>query len=631
MCGIVGILHTRSRAEPDRELLGRMNDSQTHRGPDEAGLHVEPGVGLGHRRLSIIDLATGQQPLFNEDDSVVVVFNGEIYNFPDLTRELQDAGHRFRTHSDTEVIVHAWEEWGADCVRRFRGMFAFAIWDRNQRTLFLARDRLGIKPLYYSMLADGQVLFGSELKSLLVHPGLRREIDPCAVEDFFAYGYVPEPKCILAGVFKLEQGHCLIQPADATALAASRPYWDVEFSPSYSGTLADAQRELLQRLREAVQIRMVAEVPLGAFLSGGVDSSAVVALMAGLDERPVKTSSIAFDDPAFNEVEFANQVAQRYGTDHRVDTVDAADFSLVGELSALYDEPFADSSAIPTYRVCEAARRRVTVALSGDGGDENLAGYRRYRWHLHEERIRRWLPRGLRQGLFGALGHIYPKADWAPRQFRAKSTLQGLARDSVEGYFHSVSRMTDEHRDVLFSASFRRELDGYHPHDVLLTHADRAGIDHPLSLVQYLDLKTFLVSILHKVDRASMAHALEVRVPLLDHHLVEWMATLPPAWKLRDAEGKYLFKKALEPLLPRATMYRPKHGFEVPLAGWFRGPLRERLREMVLGPTLSQTGMFNQNYLRKLVTYHESGRRDNSVMLWELLMYASFVERVLQV
>ncbi|MFM1892809.1 MAG: hypothetical protein RLZ44_1886 [Pseudomonadota bacterium] len=629
MCGIVGILHTRSRATPERDLLARMNDRQQHRGPDEAGLHLEPGVGLGHRRLSIIDLATGQQPLFNEDHSVVVVFNGEIYNFADLTRELQAAGHVFRTHSDTEVIVHAWEQWGAACVERFRGMFAFAIWDRNQRRLFLARDRLGIKPLYYTLLPDGQLLFGSELKSLLEHPGLLREIDPRAVEDYFAYGYVPEPKSILAGVYKLEPGHSLNVAADATELPSPQRYWDVRFANSYRGSFADAQAELLERLREAVRIRLVAEVPLGAFLSGGVDSSAVVATMAGLDPRPVKTCSIAFDDPQYNEADFAAQVAERYHTDHRVDKVDPDDFSLVERLAELYDEPYADSSAMPTYRVCEAARRRVTVALSGDGGDENLAGYRRYRLHLYEERLRRLLPLQMRRPLFGTLGHYYPKADWAPRHFRAKATLQGLARDSVEGYFHSVSLMTDEHRAALFSDDFRRELQGYHASAVFHAHAAQAQTDDPLSFVQYLDLKTFLVSILHKVDRASMAHALEVRVPLLDHHLVEWLATLPPAWKLHGHDGKYLFKKAMEPHLPHNVMYRPKRGFSVPLASWFRGPLRERLRAAVLGPTLAETGLFNPDYLRQLVDRHQSGRRDNSAMLWELLMYASFVERTL--
>ncbi len=631
MCGIVGILHTRSRTTPDRALLGRMNDSQAHRGPDEAGLHLEPGLGLGHRRLSIIDLATGQQPLFNEDGSVVVVFNGEIYNFVELTIELQAAGHVFRTHSDTEVIVHAWEEWGGDCVKRFRGMFAFAVWDRNRRQLFLARDRLGIKPLYYTLLADGELLFGSELKTLLAHPDLRRAIDPRSVEDYFAYGYVPEPRSILADVYKLEPGHTLTVAGDARALPAPLAYWDLAFSTSYAGSFDAAAAELLERLREAVRIRLVAEVPLGAFLSGGVDSSAVVATMAGLDSRPVKTCSIAFDDPQFNEAEFAAEVAARYHTDHRVYTADPDDFSLVDRLAELYDEPFADSSAMPTYRVCEAARRRVTVALSGDGGDESFAGYRRYRLHLYEERVRGWLPLQLRRPVFGALGQCFPKADWAPRHFRAKSTLQGLARDSVDGYFHSVSRMTDEHRAALFSADFKRELQGYHAREVLRGHAARAQVEDPLSLVQYLDLKTFLVAVLHKVDRASMAHALEVRVPLLDHHLVEWIATLPPGWKLHGHEGKYLFKKALEPQLPHNVMYRPKRGFDVPLARWFRGPLRERLRSAVLGATLVGTGLFDEAYLRQLVDQHESGRCDNSAMLWELLMYASFAERVLGV
>jgi len=610
-------------------LIERMNDAQFHRGPDEGGVHIEPGVGLGHRRLSIIDLSGGKQPLYNEDESVVVVYNGEIYNFQGLSEELQTLGHRFRTHCDTEVIVHAWEEWGADCVSRFRGMFAFAIWDRNRQTLFLARDRLGIKPLFYAYLPGGQVVFASELKSLYLHPDLSREMDSRAVEEYFGYGYVPEPRTILKHAFKLPPGHHL-------SLGRGRPssepveYWDLPFKQGPGGNETDLQEELIERLREAVRIRLISEVPLGAFLSGGVDSSAVVAMMAGLSKDPVNTCSISFGDAKFNESDFAQRVAERYETAHRVEQVDTDDFDLIGKLADLYDEPYADSSAMPTYRVCELARRQVTVALSGDGGDENLAGYRRYRWHTYEERARSMLPLSLRRPVFGLLGRAYPKLDWAPKVLRGKSTFQALARDNVEGYFHSVSVLHDEMREKLFSDAFKRELQGYRAVEVMRRHAQRAPTDHPLSLVQYLDMKTYLVGdILTKVDRASMAHALEVRVPILDHELVEWMSSLPPDLKLRGREGKYLFKKALEPHLPEDILYRPKMGFSVPLASWFRGPLRERVKDAILGSALADTGLFNREYLEHLVTHHQSGVRDYSASLWSLLMFEAFAAKAL--
>jgi asparagine synthase (glutamine-hydrolysing) len=628
MCGIVGIFDTQAQRDVDEALLRRMNDTLYHRGPDEGGIHREPGVGLGHRRLSIIDLSTGQQPLYNEDSSVVVVFNGEIYNFCELAKELAAAGHTFRTHSDTEVIVHGWEQWGEECVTRFRGMFAFALWDRNRGTLFLARDRLGKKPLYYSLLPDGRFLFGSELKALLLHPGLRREIEPHAVEDYFAYGYVPDPRTILRHAFKLPPAHTLtLRRGDA--MPAPHEYWDVPFKSVGPISQADASAELIERLREAVRIRMISEVPLGAFLSGGVDSSAIVALMAGLSPEPVNTCSISFGDPKFNETQYARQVAERYHTRHRVEEVNSDDFDLIDRLASIYDEPFADSSAMPTYRVCEMARRKVTVALSGDGGDEALAGYRRYRWYLFEERLRQLLPLAVRRPLFGLLGAVYPKADWAPRALRAKTTFQALARDSIEGYFHGVSVMPDHMRSRVFNPAFQRELNGYHAIEVLRTHARRSPTSHSLSRALYLDFKTYLPGdILVKVDRASMAHALEVRAPLLDHKLVEWISGLPPDLKYRGGEGKYIFKKSLEPYLPREVLYRPKMGFAVPLAGWFRGPLRTRLREELLGPTLEASGIFDQRFLRTLVDQHQSGLRDHSAALWSLLMFGAFFKKL---
>jgi asparagine synthase (glutamine-hydrolysing) len=629
MCGITGIFDVRGRRDIDRAVLTRMNEAQHHRGPDDGGLHVEEGIGLGHRRLSIIDLSTGHQPLYNEDGSVCIVFNGEIYNFQELVPELQALGHTFRTRSDTEVIVHAWEAWGADCVRRFRGMFAFALWDRNKETLFLARDRLGVKPLYYAELPSGLWLFGSELKSLLAHPGLVREIDPLAVEEYFAYGYVPEPRTILKRVHKLAPGHTLTLRRRAPA-AAPAEYWDVPFRPAAPISEQDAAEDLITRLRESVRIRLISDVPLGAFLSGGVDSSAVVAMMAGLVSEPVVTCSIAFGDAEFNEAAYAKTVAERYVTRHHVEQVDPEDFSLVDRLAKVYDEPYADSSAMPTYRVCELARKQVTVALSGDGGDENFGGYRRYRWHLHEERLRSVLPLQFRRPVFGLLGQLYPKADWAPRVFRAKSTFEALARDSVGAYFHGVSILHDGMRNNLFSARLRRELQGYAAVEVLNRHAARAPSDHPLSLVQYLDLKTYLVGDINtKVDRAGMAHGLEVREPLLDHPLVEWLSGLSPALKVRNGEGKYLLKKALQPYLPSEILYRRKMGFSVPLTKWFRGPLRNSVRQAILGDVLASTGWFEAAYLRRLVDDHQSGRRDYSAPLWTLMMFESFLRNVM--
>lgn len=629
MCGLAGIFDTRGQRPIDEMLLARMNELQFHRGPDEGGLHTEPGVGLAHRRLSIIDLSSGQQPMHSDDGSLVLVYNGEIYNFPDLMKELAAAGHRFRTHCDTEVILYAWREWGERCVDHFRGMFAFALWDRAKQTLFIARDRLGVKPFHYALTADGRLLFASELKSLLADPGLKRELDPRAIEEYFAFGYVPDPRTIFAGIHKLPPGHTLTVRR-GEALPAPRRYWDVAFKDNGIRDEAAAREELVERLREAVRIRLVAEVPLGAFLSGGVDSSAVVALMAGLSPDPVNTCSISFGDPAYDEAAYAAQVAERYHTNHHIERVDPDDFSLIDQLANIYDEPFADSSALPTYRVCELARKRVIVALSGDGGDEGLAGYRRYRWHLHEERLRGVLPAALRRPLFGLLGSVYPKLDWAPKVLRAKSTFEALARDTAEGYLHGVSITSEQQRGRLFSPAMRSRLGGYGAKEVFRAHLDNAP-DHPLSRVQYLDYKTYLPGdILTKVDRASMAHALEVRVPILDHEFVGWIAGLPPEMKLRGSEGKYVFKRAMEPYLPNEILYRKKMGFAVPISAWFRGPLRARLHQTLTGGRLRDTGLFDMAQVERLVNEHASGRREHSAVLWSLLMFESFQRRVVE-
>ncbi len=633
MCGITGIFDTRGLQAIAPAVLQRMNDSQQHRGPDEGSLHIEPGLGMGHRRLSVIDIATGQQPLASADGSVVIVYNGEIYNYRALMSELQAAGRVFKTKSDTEVVVNAWLQWGEACVHRFRGMFAFALWDRRQQTFFMARDRMGVKPMHYAVLGDGTLLFGSELKSLLAYRGsaghnLKHDIDPLALEEYFALGYVAEPRTIFKGALKLPPAHTLLirrgQP-----IPPPQRYWDVRYTLDNPISEADACDEIVRRLRESVDLRMVAEVPLGAFLSGGVDSSAVVQAMAGLSSGPVNTCSIAFDDPQFNESAFAQMVADRYHTQHRVETVHSEDFDLIDTLAGLYDEPFADASAIPTYRVSQMARKHVTVALSGDGGDEAFGGYRRYRLHLMEERMRARLPAGVRRPLFGLMGRLYPKADWAPQMLRAKTTLQGMARDSVEAYCHTVSVIREPMRSRLYSASFKAQLGGYSALDVFQRHAARAGTDDPLALVQYLDLHTYLVGDINtKVDRASMAHSLEVREPLMDHELVEWAATLPSAYKLRGSNGKAIFKKALEPLLPHDVLYRPKMGFSVPLARWFRGPLRGRIRSALLDGALAQSGYLDAAVVRQLVDQHEAGSHDHSIPLWSLTMFDAFLRQV---
>ena len=629
MCGLAGIVLARDARVDERVLLA-MRDAQRHRGPDEAGLYLGEGVGLGHRRLSIIDLSHGQQPMVDEAAGLALVYNGELYNFPALKTELEAMGVVFHSRSDTEVLLRAWQHWGEACLTRLVGMFAFAIWDMRARRVHLARDPIGIKPLYYGFTGAGDLVIASELKGLLAHPGVERRIDPQALEDYLALGYVPDPKCIYRGIFKLPPGHWLSWRAgEPTPLP--RQYWDVPFQQTAGVTLHEAAAQLRGLLDESVAGQMIADVPLGAFLSGGVDSSAVVASMSRASRQPVRTCSIGFDHGAFDETEYARRVAEHLHTRHFEKRVSPDDYSLLDTLATIYDEPFSDSSALPTYRVCELARTQVTVALSGDGGDENFAGYRRYRLHAWESGLRARLPRSLRKPVFGFLGNIYPKADWAPRPLRAKTTLQALARDDAEAYFHSVSTTPWALRRQLYSAAFKRELQDYSAAEVFRGHAARAPTDHPLSLAQYLDFKTWLPGdILTKVDRASMAHSLEVRVPLLDHRLVEWASSLPPALKLRGSTGKYIFKKTLEPNLPHDVLYRPKMGFSVPLSAWLRGPLAQRAREALLAGAVAECGYFEPAMLDRLLRQHASGRRDHAPTLWSLLMLDAFLRRMQQ-
>lgn len=620
MCGIAGLFHTETPKPVDPARVERMCDAMVHRGPDGSGVWTAPGVGLGHRRLSIIDLEGSPQPMHSADGRAVIVFNGEIYNFRALRHELEQAGARFRTDGDTEVILAAWQRWGVDCLSRLDGMFAFAIYDLDTRQLFLARDRFGVKPLHLAKLSDGSLAFASELKGLLAHPLLRRRVDPRALDAYLAWGYVPDTHCILSGVEKLPAGHFMLLE-HGKPVQSPRQWWDVDFTEREKGSEADLSAKLVHLMRDAVQSRMVADVPLGAFLSGGVDSSSVVALMSEASSEPVRTCSIGFDVDAVDETTFARQIAQKFGTDHRARTVGRDDFGAIDQLAAMFDEPFADASALPTWRVCQLAREHVTVALSGDGADEAFAGYRRQVFHHNEERVRSLLPAGLRGPLFGTLGKVWPKADWAPQPLRAKSTLLALAESGEEGYARGLSATSWEQRAGLYSDAFARQLGGHRAEDELIALMREAPARSGLDRAQYADLKFWMPGdILTKVDRTSMAVSLEAREPLLDHRLVEFAARLPERLRVKGGTGKHLLKRCMERYLPDDILYRPKQGFVTPIAEWLRGPLAGEAHAIATSPTLGQTGYFDTGSLRKLADAHIAGRSDNSRVLWQLLM-----------
>ncbi|MFM9851802.1 MAG: XrtA/PEP-CTERM system amidotransferase [Sphingomonadaceae bacterium] len=620
MCGIAGLFHLETPKPVDPARIRVMTDAQAHRGPDGSDVWTAPGVGLGHRRLSIIDVAGSPQPMSSADGAVTISFNGEIYNYADIRADLKALGHQFRTAGDTEVILLGYRQWGVDVLRRLNGMFAFAIHDLHTRTLLIARDRMGVKPLHYMSLPDGSVAFASELKGLLANPAVRRAPDVTAIEDYFALGYVPDDASLVAGVKKLPAGHYL-HLALGKPMPAPTQWWDIDFSKRVTGSQADLEHQLRELLRTAVTSRMVADVPLGAFLSGGVDSSAVVALMAERSAQAVETCSIGFDHAALDETVYADQIAARFATRHRKRIVASDDFAAIDTLVRAFDEPFADASALPTYRVCQLARETVTVALSGDGADEAFAGYRRYRFQAVEERVRAMLPAGLRQPVFGTLGRLYPKADWAPQYLRAKSTFQSLARDGAEAYARSVGVLTPEMRQSIYSDSFTRSLQGHRAEDRYITVMTNAPARDGLDRAQYADIKIWLPGdILTKVDRASMAVSLEAREPLLDHRLVEFAASLPPEMRLCGGEGKWLMKKAMEGHLPRDILYRKKMGFVTPVTAWFRGPLAADAMRVIETSTLSETGWLNRDRLAGLARDHKAGIADHGRLLWQLVM-----------
>ncbi len=626
MCGIAGLFYIETAKPVDPARIRAMTDAQAHRGPDGSGVWTAQGIGLGHRRLSIIDIGGGAQPMASADGQIVVTYNGEIYNFYDVRRELEGKGAHFVTNSDTEVLIHGWRAWGPDMLTRLNGMFAFALYDNSSKSLLLARDRLGVKPLHYTRLTDGGIAFASELKGLLANPVVRREVNPLAIEDYFAFGYVPDDTCIVAGIQKVPAGSYLLLKRGAT-VPKPVAWWDVDFSQRASGSRMTLVAEMQDRLRAAVTSRMVADVPLGAFLSGGVDSSAVVAFMAGESTHPVQTCSIGFDRADHDETHYAGMIAEKFATDHRTRTVASDDFAAIDTLVAAFDEPFADASALPTWRVCQLARETVTVALSGDGADEVFAGYRRYKFQVAEERVRNLLPQNLRRSVFGALAHGYPKADWAPQMFRAKSTFEALARDGDEAYALSVGVTGPMMRAVLFSDGLKRELQGHRAEDRYIAAMRYAPANDALDRAQYADLKIWLPGdILTKVDRTSMAVSLEAREPLLDHRLVEFGARLPASMRLRSGTGKWLMKKALRGTLPDEILYRKKMGFVSPIGAWFRGPLLVEAQRVVA--RLNETGWFAQGVLDRVISAHQSGKSDNGRLLWQLVMFEKSMTRL---
>jgi asparagine synthase (glutamine-hydrolysing) len=605
-----------------------MGQAIAHRGPDGEGFWREPGVGLVHRRLSIIDLAGGAQPQGNEDGSIQVVFNGEIYNFQHLRQRLEARGHTFRTSSDTEVLVHLYEEEGERLVEQLRGMFTFALWDRPRRRLLLARDRLGIKPLY--LYRDGEkCLFGSELKAILAHPGVERVIDPEAVEDYLALGMVPGRRSIFRRVEKLPAAHVVVVRADDLH-AEPRRYWQLQIRPDLKTTVDQWQEAVRAKLSEAVKLHLIADVPVGAFLSGGLDSSVVVASATGAVCGPLQTFSIGFCEEAFSELPYARDVARRFGTQHTEEIVSADAAGLLDSLTHYYDEPFADSSALPTFLVSRLAARSVKVVLSGDGGDEVFGGYSRYAHDLKEAAIRRRLPRWLQRLVLAPLARTWPKADWLPRRMRARTLLTNLSLEPGAAYANTLTLCRLPLRRRLLNGDLAARLNGHLPGRSLEAAYATAPGDDPLGGMLAADVDTLLPDdFLVKVDRASMAHGLEVRPPLLDHELMELAARIPSTWKVRQGTTKWLFKQAYRPVLSDAVVDRPKHGFEIPVDAWLREPLREMFESAVLDSTARVRDLVDQGVARSLYAAHLAGRGRHGNVLWALLVLARWAERYL--
>ena len=617
MCGIAGFVN---RDEPRdardaRGVLERMCRVIAHRGPDDQGVMIEGAAALGMRRLSIIDLAGGHQPMSGCDRAITIVFNGEIYNFRELQRELEERGHRFKTHSDTETIVHAYEEYGHECVDHLRGMFAFAIWNARTRELFIARDRTGKKPLYYTMTPQGTLIFGSELKSLREHPEFRGEISVEAFDAYLTFGYVPDPLTIFRDVHKLPPGHHL---RFKEGNARVEQYWDFPYETTQQRPALneeDCLEELRSLLDEAVRMRLVADVPLGAFLSGGIDSSTVVGLMARHTDRPVKTFSIGFHEDSYNELKYARVAARKFGTEHHEFIVTPDICEVVDDLVRHFDEPFADSSAIPTYMVSKLAGEHVKVVLSGDGGDELFAGYTRYAIDRKRNGFAH-LPRVVREGLMQSLGRSLPHGAWG------RNYVHNVALEPVDRYIEDISIFTKLNKPSLYTEDFRQRLGATEAAARFREYAAHSRADNSLDPLLYLDSKTYLPGdILTKVDRMSMAVSLEARVPLLDHKLIEFVCTrIPAPMKMKGLETKHIFKRAVRDLVPAEILNRPKQGFGVPIDRWINEQLRDRVRGTLTEPRTMQRGYFEPSYVKLLLDEHERGRRDHATELWTLFM-----------
>jgi asparagine synthase (glutamine-hydrolysing) len=626
MCGVVGLFHPIDARAPEERRLRGMTDAIAHRGPDGDGFHTEAHLGFGHRRLSIVDLAGGAQPMFSPDGQVVVTFNGEIYNHAALRPELEAHGHVFRTRSDTESIIHGWRQWGVGVLDRLDGMFAFGLWDRAQGTLLLARDRMGEKPLLTTWLPDGTLAFASEQAALFALPEVSRALSPAAVDDYLAFGYVPDPATIHAAISRLPAAHYLLVTRGEKTRPQPRRYWQPPTRVAEAP--AEPVAELTARLEASVRARLMADVPLGAFLSGGVDSGAIVALAATArreaGQGQLATFTIGFEGAA-DERPLAAEVAARYGCLHQAETGTADYISAARDQAKMFGEPFGDHSSVPTLAVCALARRHATVALSGDGGDEVFGGYRRYRFHAITESIRQMVPAGLRRRVIGPLARAYPKLDWAPRWLRAKNTLTELSLESALGYYRTVCKIHDSERRALLSGKFRASLDGHDPSDRIAALMAECDPDEPLLAAQYVDLHTYLPGdILPKVDRMAMAVSLEVRPPLLDPALVSWGMALPASLKISATQGKQVLRDAMAPLLPENLLNRPKTGFATSLAPQFRAGAAQ-LRERLLGPAMLDSGLFSQAALARMIDQHANGQFDHAQKLWQLLVFEGFL------
>ena len=623
MCGIVGFVRNDGGAI-DEALLSRMCNAIRHRRPDDDGFYVNGPVGLAMRRLAIIDLKSGQQPIHNQDRSAWIVFNGEIYNYLELREKLEKLGHTFYTNSDTEAIVHAYDQWGVDCPTHLRGMFAFAIWNENTQELFLARDRVGKKPLLYA-LVNGALIFGSEFSALLLHPDVSREIQPEALDHYLSFMCIPAPLTAYRAIRKLEPGHWLRWRKGEIE---TQRYWQPDFTKKLDIDEQEAGERTVEILREAVRVRLMSEVPLGAFLSGGIDSSAVVALMSQESSERVKTFSIGFEEQDFSELHHARRIAEHVGADHHEFIVRPDALEVLPTLVEHYGEPYADSSAVPTYYVARETRKHVTVALNGDGGDESFAGYDRYIAMGLTEKYRR-VPSLLRESLIKETVNLIPTSPIKrSRVNSAKRMLAVVSQPKVQRYMHWMSVFNEETKQPLYSDFFREQTIAADATGVLDTWFKRANGIGILDAMLLTDQMTYLPNdLLVKVDIATMAVSLEARSPFLDHHVIEFAASLPQKLKLRGLTSKYLLKKVLRKLLPSENLNRRKMGFGVPIGHWFRGKMQPFLREVVLSDKALRRGLFKPEAVRQLVELHTRGERDYSHQLWTLLMLELWFNR----